>query len=168
MAAQPLPSTAVGRDVAVVIGSFLVLGVLSGVLWWWVVPPAQFTKLPRGGSMSEVELGKQFAADGFYVVIAAVVGVLAGLVLAWWRSRDLLLTSVLLVVGSALAAALMAVTGHLLGPGPIRAALAAAKVGAKVPERLDVDTVAVYLSWPVAVLLGASLVLFGRTVHSDA
>jgi uncharacterized membrane protein YeaQ/YmgE (transglycosylase-associated protein family) len=168
MAAQPLPSTAVGRDVAVVIGSFLVLGVLTGVLWWWVVPPAQFTKLPRGGSMSEVELSKQFAADGFYVVIAAVVGVLAGLVLAWWRSRDLLLTSVLLVVGSALAAALMAVTGHLLGPGPTRAALAAAKVGAKVPERLDVDTVAVYLSWPVAVLLGASLVLFGRTVDSDA
>ena len=168
MTAQPPASTAVGRDVAVVIGTFVVLGVLSGVLWWWVVPPAEFTKLPRGGSMSEVDLGKQFAADGFYVVIAAVVGVLAGLALAWWRSRDLLLTSALLVVGSALAAVLMAVTGHLLGPGPTRAALAAATVGAKVPERLDVDTVAVYLSWPVAVLLGASLVLFGRTLDSDA
>ena len=62
MAAQPPASTAVGQDVAVVLGSFLVLGVLSGVLWWWVVTPAEFTKLPNGGSMSEVELGKQFDA----------------------------------------------------------------------------------------------------------
>jgi hypothetical protein len=168
MAEHPSASTAVGRDVAVVIGAFLVLGVLSGVLWWLVVPPAQFTRLRSGGSMSEVELGKQFSADGFYVVIAAVVGVVTGLALAWWRSRDPLLTSVLLVLGSALAAALMAVTGHLLGPGPTRAALAAAKVGAKIPERLDVDTAVVYLTWPVAVLLGASVVLLGKSLDTDA
>jgi hypothetical protein len=118
--------------------------------------------------MSEVELGKQFSADGFYVVIAAVVGVVTGLALAWWRSRDPLLTSVLLVLGSALAAALMAVTGHLLGPGPTGAALAAAKVGAKIPERLDVDTAVVYLTWPVAVLLGASVVLLGKSLDTDA
>jgi hypothetical protein len=167
MARVPSASTAVGRDVAVVIGSFLVLGVLSGVLWWLVVPPAEFTKLPSGGSMGEVDLGRQFNADGWYVVIAAVAGLVSGIALSWWRSRDPLLTSVLLVLGSLAAAALMAVTGHLLGPGPTRAALAAVKVGAKVPERLDVDTPAVYLGWPIAVLLGASIVLFGKNAEHD-
>ena len=168
MAREPSASTAVGRDVAVVIGTFLVLGVLSGVLWWLLVPPAEFTKLSGGGSMSEVDLGRQFAADGWYVVIAGVLGVVTGLAMTWWRARDPLLTSLLLVAGSAVAAALMAVTGHLLGPGPTGVALAAAKAGAKVPERLDVDTVAVYLAWPVAVLLGATIVLFGKVWDADS
>jgi hypothetical protein len=61
-----------------------------------------------------------------------------------------------------LAAAVMALVGHLLGPADPRAALAAAKVGARVPERLDVDTVIVYLAWPVGVLAGALVILLGR------
>jgi hypothetical protein len=167
MAEQSSASTAVGRDVAVVMGTFLVLGVLCGVLWWLVVPPAEFTKLRTGGSMGEVDLGRQFNADGWYVVIAAVVGTATGLALSWWRSRDPLLTSALLLAGSAVAAAAMALTGHLLGPGPTRALLASAKVGARVPEQLDVDTFAAYLGWPVAVLLGACIVLLGKTVDHD-
>jgi hypothetical protein len=165
MARNPSASTAVGRDVAAVLGILLVLGVLGGVLWWRVVPPAEFTKGPRGAGMGELDLGKQFAADGYYVVIAAVAGLVAGIALTWWRWRDPLLTTVLLVVGSALAAAAMAVTGHLLGPGDTSVALAAAKVGDKVAEPLDVDAFAVYLTWPVSVLIGAGVVLLGRAVE---
>jgi hypothetical protein len=148
----------------IVIGAFALLGVFAGVLWWLLVSPAEFTKLPSGGSMGEVDLGRQFNADGWYVVIAAVLGLVSGLALTWWRSRDPLLTSLLLIPGSAAAAVLMALTGHLLGPGPTRAALAAAKVGARVPERLDVDTIVVYLTWPIAVLLGSLVVLLGKDV----
>jgi hypothetical protein len=162
MAPHLSASTAVGRDITVVIGWFVLLGVLSGVLWWVLVSPAEFTKLPSGGSMGEVELGRRFNADGWYVVIAAVFGLASGLALTWWRSRDPLLTSLLLILGSAVAAALMMVTGHLLGPGPTRAALASAKVGARVPERLDVDTFVIYLTWPIAVFLGALVVLLGK------
>ena len=60
----------------------------------------------------------------------------------------------------------MALTGHLLGPGDPGAALAAAKVGARVPERLDVDAFTVYLAWPVAVLAGALVVLLGTAPAS--
>ena len=162
MVRHPSASTAVRRDVTVVVGWFVLLGVVSGVLWWLLVSPAEFTKLPSGGSMGEVDLGRRFNADGWYVVVAGVLGLVSGLGLSWWRSRDPLLTSLLLLVGSVAAAALMTVTGHLLGPGPTRAALAAAKVGARIPERLDVDTFVVYLSWPIAVLLGALVVLLGK------
>ncbi len=75
----------------------------------------------------------------------------------------MLLTSALLVVGAVLAAVAMALTGHLLGPGDPGAALAAAKVGAKVPERLDVDAFTVYLAWPISVLAGALVVLLNVT-----
>ena len=89
----------------------------------------------------------------------SLTGLVTGLVLTWWRSRDPLLTSLLLVLGAALAAAVMALTGHLLGPGDPATALRAAKVGAQVPLRLEVDTYSVYLVWPIAVLAGALVVL---------
>jgi hypothetical protein len=169
------PSSGAGRDVLVVLGVFLLAGLLGGALWAQVVSPAEFTKLAGGGSMGEDQLGRQFGADGWFVVIGAVAGLLLGVVLTWWRSRDPVLTTLLLVVGGTVAAAAMAALGHRLGPGSTSQALAAARIGAKVPERLDVGTGAhtglhwatlpFYLSWPVGALAGAVLVLF-RDVRS--
>ena len=151
-----------GRDVLIVLGTFVVLGVLCGVLWWLLAPTPEFTKVRGGGNMDELDLGRGFGIVGWYVVIAGVAGLAAGLALSWWRDRDPLLTSGLLVLGSALAAALMALVGHLLGPGDPQAALAVARIGAKVPEQLRVGTLSVYLVWPVAVLVGTLVVLWGR------
>jgi hypothetical protein len=163
----------------VVLGTLVVLGLVCGVLWSLVASPAEFTKLSNGGAMGEDQLSRQFGVVGWYVVIGALAGLAAGLLLAWWRSRDPLLTSVLLVVGTVLAAVVMAVVGHLLGPGDPRAALRAAKVGAHVPQRLDIglrpvrplgpylrETAAVYLSWPVGALAGALFALLGRAPES--
>lgn len=164
---QPRRIDGTGRDVASVLGGLLVVGVLCGVLWSLVVTPAAFTKLRDGGAMGEEQLSKQFAADGWYLMIALVAGFLAAVVLVWWRSRDPLVTSGLVVLGSMVAAVAMALTGHLLGPGDPRAALAAARVGGMVPERLDVGAFLVYLSWPVGVLAGTLFVLLGRSPVRD-
>lgn len=152
--------TGVAGDVLVVLLVFAVLGVLCGVLWWVLVDPAQFTKRPSGGTMGEIELGKRFDTDGWYTVLAVVPGFLAGLLLTWWRDRDFRLTTVLLVPGAAVAAVLMAVVGRLLGPGDPDIALEAAKLGARVPVELAVTADAVYLTWPIAVLLGSLVVLW--------
>jgi hypothetical protein len=148
-------------DLLAVLGTFVIIGVLGGVVWWLVVDPATFTALPDGGgSMSEVQLGKRFDADGWYAVIAIVGGFFGGLGVTWWRSRDFRLTTALLVPGSAAAAAAMALTGRLLGPSDPHAALAAASPGQAVPVQLEVSGFAFYLIWPVAVLLGSLMVLF--------
>jgi hypothetical protein len=165
----PAPTAvAAGLDAAWVLGGLLVLGVLCGVLWWLLVDPAMFTKLDSGAAMGEPQLGKRFNADGWYAVLAAIAGLLAGGVLTWWRSRSFLFTTALLVVGSAVAAAAMALVGHVLGPPDPEAALAAAKVGARVPVDLTVTAKADYLVWPIAVLFGSLMVLWPPPRDPDA
>jgi hypothetical protein len=151
---------AAGREAAVVVGVYVLLGLVCGVLWWLLVDPATFTKVSDGGSMGEVELGKRFNGDAWYAVIAAVAGLVSGVLLTWWRCRDQVLGTVLLLVGASVAAAVMTLTGHLLGPGDADAALAAAKAGGRVPVPLEVTAKASYLVWPIAALIGSLIVLW--------
>jgi hypothetical protein len=159
---------AVLGDVVAVLGVSLLLGLGCGVLWWLLVDPAMFTKDGDGGSMGELELGRRFNADGWYAVLAGLAGLTSGVLLTWWRSRDLLLTTVLLVVGTAVAAAVMSATGHWLGPGDADAALARAKAGEQVPAELEVTARATYLVWPMAALVGALVVLWSPPRDSES
>jgi hypothetical protein len=155
------PRGGAARDVLWVLGTYVVLGVVGAVAWWLLVDPALFTKQPSGGlGMGEVQLAKRFATDGWYVVIAAVLGVLSGSLLTWWRSRDFLLTASLLLVGSGLAAGLMSLLGRWIGPADPGAVAGSVAVGAKVPTQLALSATAGYLVWPIAVLAGALFVLW--------
>jgi len=151
---------AVLNDAVAVLGSYLLLGLIGGLLWWLLVDPATFTKVSDGGSMDELDLGKRFNGDGWYAVVAAVTGLVSGVLITWWRTRDFMLTTVLLVAGAGVAAAVMAMTGHLLGPGDTTAALAVAREGVKVPAPLEVTAKASYLVWPISVLFGSLIVLW--------
>lgn len=143
------------------------VGALTGVGWWLLVTPAFFTKQPGGGSMSELQLGHRVSADGWYAVLAVVVGLLGGVVLSRWQERDSLLTLVVLLAGSVLAAAAMALVGHLLGPGDPRVALAQAPLGGRVAVPLSVSASTAYLAWPVGAALGALLVLGFTDARQD-
>jgi len=151
---------AVLRDAVAVLGTYLVLGVLCGLAWWLLVEPAMFTKVKGGGSMAELELAKRFDSDAWYAVIAALTGLLSGVLISWWRSRDLLVTTALLLLGAGIAATVMTLTGALLGAGDPDAALAAAKVGERVAVQLQVTARATYLVWPIAMLIGGLVVLW--------
>jgi hypothetical protein len=154
-------------DVLAVLGSMLVLGLVCGLLWWLVVNPAEFTKMRAGGAMGEVQLGRRFDADGWYVVLGLLGGLAAGVALMWWRSRDALLTTGLLVAGAVLAAAVTAVVGHLLGPSDPQGRLEAARIGARVPTQLAVDAWTAYLAWPIGALAGALLVLWSKPLEPE-
>lgn len=148
-------------DVAAVLATFLVLGAVCGVLWVVVVQPAHLARVPGGfQAPSEVDLARRFNPDGWYSVLAIVGGFLGGLGVIWWRSRDFLLTTVLLVPGAALAATVMAVVGRALGPSDPKVALAQAPRGQIAPMELVVTAKAAYLMWPIAVLFGALMVLW--------
>lgn len=151
------------REAALVLGWFVVLGIVGGLLWWQVTPLAEWTRTAKSASMDELNLGITVAADGWFFVIGGVAGLVSGFVLAAWRRRDPVVTVLLLAVGSALGSALMHLVGHALGPGPLQQSLARAAVGQQVPVPLQVDAPGVYLVWPVATLLTALAVLWGTS-----
>lgn len=154
---------AVLADVGVVLGTFVALGVLAGVAWWLLVDPAVYTSARGGAAMDELQLAKRFSTDGWYSVIAVVGGFLAGVGLTWWRSRDPRLTTVLLLPGSALAAATTSYVGGLLGPEDPGARLDGATRGDTFPVELAVTAFQAHLMWPIAVLAGALMVLWSST-----
>ena len=155
-------------DVTVVLGVLAALGVLCGVLWWLLVTPAEFTRVASGGGeMGEVDLGRRFSADGWYSVLAIGAGLPAGFALAWWRARDYLLTAGLLVLGSCLAAGLSLGVGFVLGPPQPDEVLLHAAAGVRVPVQLTVQAHTAVLLWPLAVLLGALVVLLSKPLAED-
>lgn len=148
-------------DVAAVLGTFLLAGVACAVAWWLLTDLPEFTKVGGGGgSMGELQLAERFNADGWFAVLGAVGGFVCGAGLTWWRSRDPLLTVLLVLVGSAIAAWTTANLGGLFGPGDPDVALDAAAPGQTVPAELTVSATAAYLVWPIAALLGTLMVLW--------
>jgi hypothetical protein len=147
-----------------VLGTFVLLGLACAVAWWLLVDLAEFSGAVTGGaSMGELELGKRFNADGWYAVLGIVGGFLAGLLLTWWRSRDPLLTVLLLLPAAGLAAATTALVGGVLGPGEPATTGAGPPPGETVPVSLAVTADVVYLMWPMAALAGALMVLWSST-----
>ncbi len=150
------------REVAAVLALFAVAGVVAGVLWAQVTDPVLVTKGPAGVGIDEVELARQFGADGWFLVLGGVAGLLLGAAVTAWAvvgRRQLVVVVLLVLAGAALATLLMRFTGRLAGPGDPRAALADAPVGATAPARLQVHASIVDLTWMVAALLGALAVL---------
>lgn len=156
-----------GRDLGAVAGLFAVLGVLGGVLWWLLADPAAYTVTGDGALvMPDAELVRSFDADGWYAVVAALLGVAGGASAAWWRSRDMLLTACLVPAAAAVAAGMMALLGRLLGPTDPASVARTATAGDLLPTVLEVTGTAGYLVWPIAALAGVLLVLWSPPARS--
>jgi hypothetical protein len=148
-------------DAAVVLAWFVVLGVVAAVLWWQLTPLAEYTRTATSAQMNEEELGRQVAADGWYVALAAIGGVLSGITLLSWRRRDPLAMVVLVTIGSAVAAWVMLRVGLWLGPADPKSVLPTVTEGTKVPLQLKPEVTGVAYVWPIGVLLGAIGVIWG-------
>jgi hypothetical protein len=146
------------RDVAVVLVTFAVAGALGALLWHWWWAPA-----PTGFVFKEkpyfVDPDVAFRSTGTYVVVSAAIGFLLGLVLTYLRDRDEVVTLISLVVGGLLAAAVMAVVGHLLGPDSATEAARHAADGDPVTADLRVQPGAAYVVFAGSALVGSLVVL---------
>jgi hypothetical protein len=140
---------------------FLVLAVLAAVVWWQLTPLAEYTRTADNAQMDEQELGRQVAADGWYVVVAAVGGLLSGVMLLSLRRRDPVATVLLVVLGSLLCGWVMLRIGLWLGPADPKSVLPHAAVGSKVPLQLKPKVTGVLYVWPIMALMGAIGVIWG-------
>jgi hypothetical protein len=158
----PWPSRVVSTlvDAVIVAAWFVVAGLVGGWVWAQVTSLPQVTKQGNSATVPADELAKQVGMDGWFFLIAAVGGVLSGVLLLVWRHRDPLLTVALVALGGGLASWLMLRTGEALGPGDPIAALRKLPNGAHVSEQLHLHAQGVAWVWPIAAAFGALLYLW--------
>jgi hypothetical protein len=155
------------RTAALILLAYVVLGAVAGAVWEVVwTPPGQVIDQHQLYYDSYASLRRVFTGTGLYVVVGGVASALLALVIALLARGRELLTLLLVVVGSAIAAVLMLKVGTTLGPSD-PAGLAAHTAGrASVPGQLTVEGKTVllvkspYLIWPTASLLVLAVVFF--------
>ena len=157
------------RTVLLVLLAYAVLGALAGVAWELIwTPPGQIVQRHQVFFDSYASLRRVFTGTGLYVLVGAVAsGVLALVVALLARGRELICL-LLVVVGSAIAAALMWRVGTLLAP--VDPASLAAHTVKRTPVRgpLTVEGKSPYLIWPMSSLLVLALVFFARPTSFPA
>ncbi len=146
--------------VAVLVG-YAVMGVLAGVVWQWLyTPPTQIVHAHQLYYADHPSLRRVFSGTGLYAVVGAVASALTALVVTLLARRRELLTLVLVLVGSSLAAVLMRQVGIALGPGNPATAAAHAADGTRLQGQLAVSGSSPYLVWPMLSLFVTALVFF--------
>jgi len=115
---------------------FAVLGVVGALIWHGVVDPPRYTRTAGGAEMEGDGLAQLFSINGWYCLIGAVLGLVAGAGLSLWRHREPVWVLLVSAAASLLGAGLMAQLGRALGPDAPGEALRNAKVGASAPVRL--------------------------------
>jgi hypothetical protein len=149
------------RTALLVLLAYAVLGVVAGVVWEWIwTPPGQVVQRHQVFFDSYASLRRVFTGTGLYVIVGAVASALLALgVTLLARGRELL-TLLLVVIGSAMAAALMWKVGTLLGPGDPAALAGHTAKRTSVPGPLTVEGKSPYLIWPMSSLFVLTLVFF--------
>lgn len=137
--------------------TFALAGALGALVWhwWWTPAPTGFVYQKHAYFGPDDE----FRSTGTYVIVSAAIGFLLGLVLTYLLERDEVVTLVALVVGGVIAAAVMAVLGHLLGPESAAHVASGGADGDPVKADLRVQTGAAYLVFAVSALVGSLVVL---------
>ena len=132
--------------------AMLTLGALGGVVWKWFAKPALWEATDRGVVLTEDASTARFGV----IVVFVVVGVVVSLVWGWYLGGRFSNASWPIVVVAAVAAFAAGVlawrVGVWLGP-PDPLSVEGLKIGDTVPQKLEVDTLAPFLVWPIAALL---------------
>ena len=150
------------RDVAVTLFAFLVAAVVVGVVWSQLVDPVIVEQTELGLLSDEVALGDRFDTVGWYTLLGGGAGLLLGVALVARRQAHEVVTLLAVLAGACLAAWLSARVGTWVGPDDPEQVLAGAEVGATAEDRITLDADVAYLAWPIAAMIGATVVLWSR------
>jgi len=156
--ARRSPWVVVPAQVLATLAVFAGVGAAAGWLWFklWDVPSG----VVSGGQWftGEAGLRDDFQGVAWYVVLAALAGLVLGILTAWLFDRSELATLVAVIAGSALAAYVMLRVGtHLSPPDPHELAKTA-QDGDKLDGALRVTSWAPKASFTFGALVGLALV----------
>ncbi len=145
------------------VAAMLLLGAAVGWLWDTLARPAQWQVTERGILLTEEASGRQVGVELLFVALGAVASLLAGLVVGHLLRRLGWVVVPVVVLGAGAASVVAWRVGLWLGPGD-PAATPDPQVGQRIPAELAVDSLASFVVWPMAGLVGVLLVtwLVGR------
>jgi hypothetical protein len=155
-------------SLSVVVAWFGIAALIGALIWWQVTPLAEFTRTADNAGMDEEQLAKQFSTDGWFFVIAAVGGLVSGLVLVLLRRRNPILMVLLVALGGAFATFVMLEFGLMLGPSDPTKVLPTTPVGGKVPLQLKPTAHGVWFVWSIAALAGGIVALWIAEAREDS
>ena len=148
-----------------VVAVLVAAGAVAGVVWeWWWTPPTGVV-VHHQWLQDENGLRAQFSGTGTYVVVAAVAGLVAGVVVSLVLARSELVTLVALLAGSLLAGWVMYKVGAALGPADPHHLATTAKDGTHLPGRLVVSGKTPLRAFPAGAVLGLTVVFLGLARH---
>jgi hypothetical protein len=143
------------------------LGAVMGVLWWWITPTEQWIKVDGGLGPAELSSPNWFAADGWFLVLGVVAGlVLTGISWVWARQHPVALV-VGLLIGASLLSLVAWSVGGVLGPPDPNGAAASLAVGATVDGALGLRAMGVLAAPVVSALALVSLLLATASVSDS-
>jgi hypothetical protein len=152
----------VAVQLVLVVAVLAATGALAGVVWQWVWTPTDGVVVDHRWTAGDaIGLQHEFSGTGWYVVVALLAGLVAGIAVALVADRAPLLSLVAVVIGSAVAAWLMLVVGTALGPPDPETVARAADDGTRVPDDRSVSGRSPFIAFPVGALLGLVLVFIG-------
>jgi hypothetical protein len=156
---QPAGETSVALWIALLAGLSAVVGGLAAVFWASIVTVPTWRILENSAAvMTERGVTEIVAADVWFVITGAMVGLGLGLV-TWKWFRPLGWPTALLAVGSGLLAGIVCwQVGQVLGPGPENERIAAALPGVVVPAALQLRSLSALAVWGFAAVTPVLLV----------
>lgn len=133
------------------------LALLVGTVWELIAPRLEFEVLSKGKAyQTDVESEALIAADGWFAIIGAALGLASGIGVWFWRRARGPFMMLALAGGSLLASYIAWKFGALLGRHPTssEARELLNQVGAQLSQRLDLRAKVVLLFQPAAAVLG--------------
>lgn len=156
----------VTRQTLLVLGSAVLLGVLSGLLWWQLAEPSQWEVRDFGIVMTEEGSRGQFGVIATFVLVGAIASLVWGFAVCLVGRRSGWELVVSVMIGSVVAAVVAWQVGIWVGP-PAPGSVPGLSVGDTVPDQLGVDTLAPFLVWPFAAMIGMLPASVAMRGHDD-
>lgn len=145
----------------------IALGALMGLTWWWISPTEQWVVVDGGLAPADAGYTGWFSADGWFLVLGAVAGVLlAGI--AWPRGRRRpVALAVGIVIGAGLVSLVAWTLGGALGPPDPQTVVETAAQGAVVPGALGIRATAVLVAPALTALTLLVLLLASARIDDE-
>lgn len=143
------------------------LGVTMGVIWWWVAPTEQWVVVEGGLAPADPGYTGWFSADGWFLVLGAVAGVLLTAI-TWQRGRGRPVALVAgVVVGAGLVSLVAWAIGGFLGAPDPQTVAETAEAGTTVAGSLGIRATAVLLAPALTALTILALMLASARIDDD-